>query len=273
MSLSLRTSALDLLSYQQFSYILIAVESTVRIYWASTCRLLHALRVGTGHQVVGYKICPINLAHLYIITSSGHITKWEWASGKLVCGWETHCKTIAVDVASDVTGNSHLVSFFCLQEQEDGKRHISMVRLADEDLVQFLILDTPKNITGIRIAHRGQVVVAWGRDHILNGSRQRIDHPVDISKPVQYTWLETRSPIDITCVDIREGTVSRERQNTENSNSLDLVLGSSGGSVLVLYDTLNCVPNGKGETAFRRLHWHRGAVNVVRWSRDGTFNE
>lgn len=243
---------------------LIGLESAVHVYSTSTSRLVHALRIGTSHTVVGHRICPINRNHLYVFASSGQITKWEWTVGKRVCKWDTGCRTIVADLASD--GTDAGVSFFCLQEEKDQKRRISIRRPVDDGLLHIDILDTPKKITGLRIAHRGQVAVAWAGDHVLTGMKQCIDNPIDVSESVQYTWTDFKSPVDITCADIREGMPQNSKWNP-----VDIVLGGSGGSVLVLYDALNCMFNSKEGPAFRRLHWHRGAVSAVCWSMDGTY--
>lgn len=263
-----------------FRYVFVGLDSAVNVYSVSTSRLLHALRIGITGRVVGYKLCPINPDYIYVFTSSGRITKWEWTSGKRLCSWEMRCKTITANLTCDETEDGHAVSFFCVQEQKNGKRQVSIVRVADKGLSQNAILDTSKKISGLKVSQRGQAIFTWDSRHIFIATRN-VGHHNTSNSPVQYTWTEVRSPVDITCLDIRESVNSArpgaQSSKRRNHKTIDLALGGVGGSVLVLYDALNCLPNVKeghqnGElSAFRKFHWHRDPVRAVQWSRDGTY--
>lgn len=86
-------------------------------------------------------------------------------------------------------------------------------------------------------------------------------------------------PVRPTCIDIQaSGTHNQARTDGSQTHALDkmnLVLGNSDGSILVYHDFLAFIPQASSDEASiralapRRMHWHRGPVNVVRWSSDG----
>ncbi|KAH1550290.1 hypothetical protein KXV92_002116 [Aspergillus fumigatus] len=123
---------------------------------------------------------------------------------------------------------------------------------------------------------QGQAIVAWAGQRLLLGARE---FNTPDPSTMQYAWREVVLPVRVTCVDVREsGARNRttpQGSQDNNLDTMDLVLGESGGSILIYPDFLALFPTGgigsddsKG-LAPRRLHWHRGPVNAVRWSKDG----
>lgn len=210
--------------------------------------------------------------------TSGGIGKWEWATGKRMTYWNMSCKKIAIDLTSDGTEDSMRTISYIVREHKDGKRQISAMCLADQRPLETIILDSTRRITNLKVARRGQIIVAWDNHHLLVGNA-KVDIPIS---PVsgQYTWREVNLPVNITCLDLRLGThpVNTEvtgSKSRRHLDTVDLVLGESGGSILVLYDAVNSLTNnevnyqGRQNSSFKRLHWHRGPVHAVRWSKDG----
>ncbi|RAL07544.1 WD repeat protein [Aspergillus homomorphus CBS 101889] len=253
-------------------YLFLGLETSVQIYSVTTSRLFRTLKLKPCDNVIGYKLSPSNSDHLYVFSSTGSVSKWEWFSGQQL-PYQAACRpTICVDVCSDISESDAL---FFIHDCEDSKKEIALRRSNDEDPRPTSLLTTNAQLTHLRVAYQGRILVAFGGQNVLLGSLV----PSQDSKTVQYTWSELTLPTSITSADIRHRAAS-QRAGTSGVKeraalgNLDLVLGESGGSIMIYNDILNSLQNeigsGKGLTP-RRLHWHRSCVNVVRWSKDGNY--
>ncbi|RJE20870.1 hypothetical protein PHISCL_06793 [Aspergillus sclerotialis] len=258
---------------------ILGLDTAVHAYSLTTSCLFRTLQLENGHRIVGYKLSPTNNSHLYIFTSNGTISKWEWTSGKQVACWDGDGKVLSVDAFFyEWENNTHLVSY-TLRERNDGKREIAVRTLDDPEKPGTVVLESRMRISGLRIAQQGRVVVAYGGSRILVGTTNAF-RP-DTLGSIQYTWREAPLP-DITCLDIRESESpvhprTQPSKEGKRAEGIDLVLGVTDGPILIYHDFLRFFPNDtKGREGWkalspRKLHWHRGPVNTVRWSKDGNY--
>ncbi|PWY66856.1 WD40 repeat-like protein [Aspergillus heteromorphus CBS 117.55] len=267
-------SNLDPIFTPDDEYILLGLETTVHVYSLATSRLLRALQLHDGDRIVGFKLSPEDPKCLYIIASSGSVSKWDWLSGEQCSYWDACYRTVSVDVCLD---DSEADSLFFLREHNDGKRQIVVRHLNDAELQDNTILETNVQINHLRVACKGQFVIAHGDQHVFFG-RTSIGQS---SRPLQYTWREMNHSVSVVCVDVRPHTISHRPgvQSPKDQRSLgkiDIGFGALDGSILVYHDILRFFDDddgrqgGKNVTP-RRLHWHRSSVNSVRWSRDGNY--
>ncbi|KAL2009279.1 hypothetical protein VTN00DRAFT_7473 [Thermoascus crustaceus] len=266
-------------------YVFLGVGSAVHVFSMSTSRLFRIMRMKSSQKVIGYKLSPENQEHLYISTSSGSVSKWDWVSGKQISLWETSRKTISAEICFiELENMVRSVSYF-LREQKDGRREISISPLEEElpsgKPYEVTALETTKRIRDLKVSRRGQVVIVCDGQRLFVGNTSICD--VRSLGSIHYTWREVVLPVNVTCLDLRESlptdsTTERSKARTAPT-SADLVLGESGGSILVYHDIVNSLTRnedmyegeGKSGSVLRRLHWHRGPVSVVRWSRDGNY--
>jgi len=209
-----------------------------------------------------------------VFTSTGSISKWEWVTGKQTSHWDTCRKTSSIDVI-EVSGDDTRILFYSICERKGGNRDIRSFTFRDGKPLEKVVLETDIRVGHIRAAQRGRVVLAYGGQNLLLGIAD--DSDFDSVEHIQYTWREAILPINITCLDVRENT----RQNAQDakarkvSGQLDLAIGEMAGSILIYQDVLGFFVNNQdirdGGKSFapRRLHWHRGPVNALRWSKDG----
>jgi NET1-associated nuclear protein 1 (U3 small nucleolar RNA-associated protein 17) len=213
-----------------------------------------------GQQIIGFSVCPEDQESLYIFTSSGSIGKWNWSSGKRITRWETTCTTVSMSLASvGKEGNTAAFSFSVIV-QKDGKRQISINALGDKKIQGTTALETSQKINSIKVTHDGRVIIASDGKHLFMGTTTSAD--LENPETVQYAWREATLPVNATCFDIQ----------VQGSDTIDLAVGESGGSILIYQNVLNTL-FGKDisdkRSSPRKLHWHRGSVNTVRWSKDG----
>lgn len=237
----------------------------------------------SSQKVIGCKLSPTNQEHIYISTSSGSVSKWDWVSGRQISLWETSRKTISAEICFIEVENMTRPVSYSLREQKDGRRELSVSplgeTLASGKLRETTALETTKRISDLRVSHCGQVVIVCDGQHLFVGNTTF--RGIRSMDPVHYTWREVILPVHMTCLDIRESlpadSITERSKTRATPASTDLVLGESGGSILICHDIVNSLSRnedlhggeGKSGFVFRRLHWHRGPVSVVRWSRDG----
>lgn len=237
------------------------LDTSVQVFATSTSRLLRTLQMETGQRVIGFKICPTDQNILYIFTS-GFVTKWHWDSGKRLACWGTPCPILSVDLPSaESEGRPPL--YFAIGAQKDGKREISINTFSDKKPTGTTALQTNEHINAIKVVYGGRVVFASDGSHLFMGTTTSVD--LDSPDSMQYKWREATLPVTATSFHLRESS------SAKGSDAVDLVVGESGGSILVYQDILNTLfgRNADKKPSPRKLHWHRGPVNTVRWSKDG----
>lgn len=156
-------------------------------------------------------------------------------------------------------GSAAAISF-SIVSQKDGKRQISINALGDKKIQGTTALETSQKINSIKVTHDGRVIIASDGKHLFMGTTTGAG--LENLETVQYVWREATLPANATCFDIQ----------TQGSESIDLAVGASVGSILIYQNVLNTL-FGKDlsdkKSSPRKLHWHRGSVNTVRWSKDG----
>ncbi|OQE35110.1 hypothetical protein PENCOP_c014G02798 [Penicillium coprophilum] len=257
-----RYNNLDPILTDDETYLLVGLDTAVQVFATSTSRLSRTLQMEAGQQIIGFSICPEDQESLYIFTSSGSISKWNWSSGKRITRWETTCTTVSVSLASvGKEGNKSAISF-SIVSQKDGKRQISISTLGDKKIQGTTALETSQKINSIKVAHGGRVIIASDGKHLFMGTTTSAE--LETLETVQYAWREAILPVNATCFDIQ----------IQGSESIDLAVGESGGSILIYQNVLNTLfakdLNDK-KSSPRKLHWHRGSVNTIRWSKDGNY--
>ncbi|KAJ5969851.1 hypothetical protein N7501_006099 [Penicillium viridicatum] len=257
-----RYNNLDPILTEDEAYLLVGLDTAVQVFATSTSRLSRTLQMEAGQQIIGFSICPEDQESLYIFTSSGSISKWNWSSGKRIARWETTCTTVSMSLASVGKEGSTAAISFSIISPKDGKRQISINTLGDKKIQGTTALETSQKINSIKVTHDGRVIVASDGKHLFMGTTTSAE--LENLETVQYAWREATLPVNATCFDIQ----------IQGSESIDLAVGESGGSILIYQNVLNTL-FGKDfsdkRSSPRKLHWHRGSVNTVRWSKDGNY--
>lgn len=261
------------------SYMFVALETTVLAYSVATSRVVRTLQPMNGDSIIGYRLSPSNQEHLFIFTSAGSISKWNWVSGEQLCRLNTDSHVLCVELACVGLEDNSQILFYFLRERADGMREITVLPSDDElssDQLssEYVILESRVPIAGLRLASQSHSVVAYGGECFLVGTHTAVQSDVQVT--MHYTWREVSLPTRITCVDTQCSSHSRLEVSGNNSLAdMSIALGQTDGSILVYHDVLSSALDSKGNdgarrgAAPRRLHWHRGRVSAIRWSRDG----
>ncbi|GAD99622.1 hypothetical protein PVAR5_8344 [Paecilomyces variotii No. 5] len=280
-----RYSELDPIFSVDEKFIFLALEKAIHIFSTSTSRLYRSLQLESSTKIVGYQLSPTSNEHLYVFTSSGSVRKWDWTSGKQISWWETSCKTFSARICSIDVDTAVLDALHSLRQRKDGRRELSITILKDgktnAEPVGSVALETSRSVKHITLSNQGRVVIVSDGQHIFVGDRKA--GALASPESFHYTWRELSLPVTATCFDIRE-SLPAEGSKVGGSKAkpaapgVDLVLGDSSGAILIYQDVVNSLSRRENtqETedrslVFRKLHWHRGAVMALRWSRDGNY--
>ncbi|EAW20995.1 WD repeat protein [Aspergillus fischeri NRRL 181] len=268
-------SNLDPIITSDEEYLLVGTETAIHVHSIGTSYRSRTLQLSDGQKVVGYNICSENPQHLYIITSTGCVSKWDWLSGDQIASWDLARETLLAELCPSEVGKLRYELLFSLRGRKDGKRQLTVTLFNGGTPRDIVVFETTQRIDNFRVFRQGQAIVAWAGQRLLLGTRE---FNTPDPSTMQYAWREVVLPVRVTCIDVRESkarnrTIPQGSQDN-NLDTMDLVLGESGGSILIYPDFLALFPTGgigsddsKG-LAPRRLHWHRGPVNAVRWSKD-----
>ncbi|KAE8145371.1 hypothetical protein BDV25DRAFT_164801, partial [Aspergillus avenaceus] len=256
-------------------YLFVGLETAVHVYSVATSCLLRTLQLSANQSVIGFGISRANQEHLFIFTSTGAVSKWHWLTGKQVSHWETGHKVISVSQYLQAYESSGELTLLALRECKNGKREVAVIPLGEEELHQTVILETSVRLEHIKCTLDGTAVIAYGAHRVYIGT-ENLDQ--DDPGSLQFTWRDISSPFNMTSLDIRHSprTAVQNSGNEKGSADIEVTMGGSDGSILICHDILSCLDNGEQFEGgrnhfFRRLHWHRDPVNVVRWSKDGNY--
>jgi NET1-associated nuclear protein 1 (U3 small nucleolar RNA-associated protein 17) len=240
--------------------LLVGLDTAVQVIATSTSRISRTLQLEAGQTIIGFSICPQDQENLYIFTSTGSISKWNWSTGKRIARWETSCNTVSTSLTSIGKEENRSSLCFSILSPKGGKRQISVGPLGDKKIQGTIILETTQKLNLIKVARNGRVVLASDGKHMFMGTINGAE--LENLETVQYTWREVVLPTQATCFDI------------QGSDSIDLAVGTANGSILVYQNVLETLfgkDSSDKRSSPRRLHWHREACNTLRWSKDGMY--
>ncbi|GAB1196111.1 hypothetical protein APSETT444_005377 [Aspergillus pseudonomiae] len=218
-------------------YLFVGLEAAVHVYSVATSRLFRTLQLKPNQSIIGYSLSSANQEHLYIITSAGSVSKWDWLSGKQVSHWTMGRKIISVSPSFNVNEGEVDCALLILRDHKAGKREIVVAHLSEKNLHETVILETSSRLDHIKCISNGQAVIAYSGQRVLIGTQGLGQNALEL---MQYTWREVALPVNISCVDIRHSTTSSRVEGQSSNNKkgpigIDLALGSSDGSILT-YD-------------------------------------
>ena len=256
------------------------------MYSTSTSLLVRQLRIDTADSVSAFAFSSTTQGHLYLSTISGTIEKWDWAEGSRLGRWRTSSSIYSLMTAKQNTDDPIYDLVYTIDRKTQGSWLISVHRLAGHEAgaktdVKTLFTNQ-QALSSINVLERGRVIVATsGSELILGSSDEPAPSPL---KDVSYTWRVIECPEYIASMDVRvrpsEGVQKSSKGGRSSADAIDIVIGGLKGSIYIYEDLLRKIIRrdhraGKGNSVdltSRRLHWHRNAVQAVKWSADGEYS-
>ncbi|KAI5285968.1 hypothetical protein KEM54_000166, partial [Ascosphaera aggregata] len=247
------------------------------IYSIATSSVVRTIQpITNAHsKVTCHRISSSNENHLYISSSSGEVSLWDWTSGKKITSFKHEGATIGLAISSTSSGADAVQDVaFSLNTLPSGSASIHAAVLCDTKRPSCkTILRSDKALNFIQAASDGKTVIAAGGDQLIVGYTAH--NAVDDFDNLRYSWLELQLPVSVTCMDVRDEHNEAVSKKSAKFKPVDLVLGDKGGVILLYRDLvgslLRMAKDHKAKLNPSRFHWHRFAVKALRWSRDGNY--
>ena len=264
-------------------FLLVAYSNSIAVYSTSNSFLVRQLRVHTVDSISAFAFSSSVQGHLYLSTISGTIEKWDWTEGSRLGRWRVSSPIYSLVTAEQDVDDSSSDLVYTIDRKAQGSWLISVHRLTgDKDGVKTdvkTLFTFSGMLSSIKVLEKARVIVATSGSQLIFGSS---DEPaLSPLRDVSYTWRIIECPEHIVSADFRlrpsEGIQKSSKGGRSSADAVDIVLGGLKGSIHIYEDLLRKIIQrdhhaGKGsfvEISSRRLHWHRNAVQAVKWSADG----
>ena len=269
---------------EQFSrFLLVAYGTSIAVYSTSTSLLVRQLRIHKAGSISAFTFSSTTQSQLYISTISGNIERWDWVEGLRLSHWRISSSIYSLVTAKQQLGDPGSDLVYTVDRKEQGPWLLSVHRLTgDEDGAKTdvkTLFTNEQALSSVKVLESGRVIVATSRSQLIFGWS---DEPAPSQlKEVSYSWRIIECPEYIASTDVRVRSTGKIQKMTKRgrsmANALDIVVGGLKGSIHIYEDMLREIlkrdhRESKGSSVditSRRLHWHRNAVQAVKWSADG----
>ena len=256
-------------------HLLLADLSSVYVYSIQTSLLTRQLKLDGNETVSDFTISSTQPKHLFLASKSGSISKWDWTDGHKISTWSTRKDLAEINQNSwdETLQEDELICVF--HHGKSQQSEILSVKLStqkERPSSESRLLRRPTKLM-LRNSPAGTLpLVLYSTTTVLFGLPDRS------SDQELYIWREIAVTEEICSVDISQ--ISDTTKNSRKGNeSVDLIIGCKSGLILVYEDVLkalltieeNTAPDLQRAITPRRLHWHRNAVESVKYSRDGNY--
>ncbi|OQO10439.1 hypothetical protein B0A48_03736 [Cryoendolithus antarcticus] len=193
-----------------------------------------------------------------LLNEKGEVATWDWETGaydkdakSVLPGATSFCRLTSVD------GHAASASTRVIAATTDAG---SVILAGSHELYR-----SKRILTEIISLPGGCYVVAHSAEHLCVGRRTSPETSI-----ADMMWIETQMPGQIVTLDAALGHVSGK---AKAKLRLRVAVGLSDGQIL-LYDNMSSLFSSQQDAEQlipRKLHWHREAVNSVKFSADGNY--
>ena len=258
---------------QDDEHLILFTDSDVRVYSRSTSLLVRKIQPKLKPQdhIVCCALSASIPTQLLVATSSGYISTWDWTQGEQVRRWKSKSGLGRIQ-SLHTAGRSQRV--LAIQGGPRGSHTtVSMLdleRKSHDAGTTSALLNRQGLEFDVRLFENTGVIVSRTRRHLVLGYCPGFGS--DESAPSSFYWRELRVPSEIVSFDVRSTTEHR----SGSTPRVDVAVGVESGEILLYEDLLfKLIEKEKkkadAEVSARILHWHRRAVNSVKWSQDGNY--
>ncbi|EXJ62067.1 hypothetical protein A1O7_02500 [Cladophialophora yegresii CBS 114405] len=254
-------------------HLILPTHSEIQVYSTKTSLRVRSLRLDSKSNITSCSLSTCDRNKLYVSCSNGLISLWDWTSGTRLAEFNSgKCARQILPLQSQEADEAVLL----LQDDGPGTKNL-VVYLVNTSRGTFSEKQTVLRGSAfspcVRSYGHGRVLVACVADRLLVGQSQ---HTEDQYLEFSYTWRELTTPGPVTSFDAQ--LKSGKSKTSRKVPYLDVAVGLNDGVIMhyedILFKLIGMEKKNKtsaGDITARRLHWHRTAVNTVKWSRDGNY--
>lgn len=252
-------------------YLILPTHSQLRVYSTSTSLLIRSLQTGRGRSIISCALSLVDATKVYVAYTNDTFALWDWTTGQEMAQAETEKRLRRV---LPLASNANKEIILALRHGEDKSSSV-VAYTADHTDREFglatTILQRSFSITSIVSYAEGNVLIASSAGKILIGYSQDV---IGEGQQLTYTWRELSINGPVTAFDAQ---VRPQISKTERKVPIvDLVVGFHTGIIMLYQDLLYKLigkekKKNNEDVIPRKLHWHRTAVNTVKWSRDQQY--
>lgn len=252
-------------------HLILATSSEVQVYATKTSLLVRSFVVDRRSDITSCSLSTSDSTKLYASSSSGLLSMWDWTSSAKMSQHDTGKGVHQVLPIHSRQGRE----FILVLRRTEGKGESAIVYAIDPSTKKFTklqaVLKTTDLLLDMKSYAQGSILVACMDDKLLVGeSRIGEDGELDLT----YAWREVKVNGAVTSFDaqINPG----KSKSTRRVPILDIAIGLNNGAIVHYEDILfKLIGKEKKSSTVEilgsKLHWHRTAVNTVRWSRDRNY--
>ena len=266
------------ISYSYARHLFLAYHDSIRVYACSTSLLIRKLRFKRDSKLASFHLSPTDTDSLYACFEDGHIQLWNWSDGSCSYTWDTESSITASACAKISLSSAGSVDRLVTIDGDENDCGISVHQLKGmpgvEQGFQKTIYRTKSKLFVLRVSQDGAHTVAGARDRITIGIKIA-DKNSKSQEGLNYKWWEFDTPGGLLSLDCRVWE-RFESASEQTYPTIDVATGCQNGTIHRypnIANTLSQLTRSKhhAEPTNKMLHWHRGPVSTVKWSRDGNY--
>jgi NET1-associated nuclear protein 1 (U3 small nucleolar RNA-associated protein 17) len=252
-------------------HLILPVHSQVRVYSTKTSLLVRSSPVSRTTSIVSSALSTVDPTKIYIAYTNDTLSLWDWTTNEKAAQTDTQ-KRIRRIVPLTLQTEEEIV--LVLRHGEDKSSSVvayAVDHTKQEFKLETTILHRPFSIANLESYAHGSVLIASSYSKLLIGYSQDVGGE---GAQIPYTWRELSIAGSVTAFDAQ---VRSNKSNTGRKVPIvDLVVGLNSGIIMLyqdlLYKLIGKEKKSNSEDIIpRKLHWHRTAVNTVKWSRDRQY--
>lgn len=277
------------LTYPRF--FIVAHQNSLHVYSTETSLLVRSISLEDnktlrplGARVVAYSISPSDPKKLWVACSDGAVFNIDWTTGTGTHDfWNVSSVGLACMTVSlmESQGRKRDVVFTTERAKDNAWRITAHELNPPDSKIPNASKTIHRSATPIQLLQSvddGQVIVAASKNSIAVGSLKSPDFGT--VNHIVFEFRVFEAPKFITCLDVQRpvvsGSTSTKVSDIDRLEVVDLVVGDVEGQIFIYHDILRNLalaeadPKQSSATLrARKIHWHRNAVQSVKWSLDG----
>lgn len=237
-------------------------------------------------RIVAYSLSQTNPNMIWVGCSDGAVYHIDWTTGTGTDQfWTTSSMGLTHMTATAVAfGGKKRDVVYTTEPKRDGGFRITAHELtppgSETPTVAKTIYTSTQPIHILKAAKSGGVVVAASENRVLMGNLRGEDFETVEKMKYEFRVFESTdfiSSIDVRVTERQQTSKDKKKTKAEKFGIVDVVIGNVKGSIFVHSDLLHKLSSAehKGKAVAdltpRKMHWHRKAVETVKWSLDGNY--